>query len=95
MLERILGGAEESELARLVQLGAAALYVAGRGAVNSQDRLAYTRQEAAAVLGVSVDFFDEHVRPSLRSIRLSRLILFPRSELERWVEEYASLAIEE
>jgi len=47
--------------------------------------------EAAAMLGVSRDFFDEHVRPELRIIRRgSKTILIPVSELELWVEESAA-----
>jgi hypothetical protein len=45
--------------------------------------------EAAAMLGVSRDFFDEHVRPELRIIRRgSKTILV--LELERWVDESAA-----
>jgi excisionase family DNA binding protein len=46
--------------------------------------------EAADLLGVSRDFFDEHVRPELRIIRRgSKTILVPVRELERWVEQSA------
>lgn len=47
--------------------------------------------EAAAMLGVSRDFFDEHVRPELRIIRRgSKTILIPVLELERWVDQSAA-----
>jgi excisionase family DNA binding protein len=47
--------------------------------------------EAADLLGVSRDFFDEHVRPELRIIRRGgKTILIPVRELERWVEESAA-----
>ena len=40
-------------------------------------RVALTRQEAAAALGVSVDHFERHVLPGLRVIRSGRLVLIP------------------
>ncbi|MGZ4380863.1 MAG: hypothetical protein ACXVZ2_06835 [Gaiellaceae bacterium] len=43
------------------------------------------------MLGVSRDFFDEHVKPELRIIRRGRkTILIPLAELERWVDESAA-----
>jgi excisionase family DNA binding protein len=55
-------------------------------------RLALTKQEAAEALGVSVDFFDEHIAHELRMVRRGRRRLVPVRELERWVEEHADLA---
>jgi excisionase family DNA binding protein len=55
-------------------------------------RFALTRVEAAASLGVSVDFFEEHVQPDLRIVRVGRLRLVPPAELERWVERNAARA---
>ena len=52
-------------------------------------RLALTRAEAAASLGMSLTTFDELVAPDLRMVRHGRLQLVPRSELERWVIEPA------
>ncbi|MEJ7790981.1 MAG: hypothetical protein WKF65_03295 [Gaiellaceae bacterium] len=47
--------------------------------------------EAAAMLGISRDFFDEHVKPELRIIRRgSKTILIPVAELERWVDRSAA-----
>jgi len=57
-------------------------------------RFALTREEAAASLGMSVDSFERHVQPHLRLVRKGRLRLVPVSELERWVEENAALAIQ-
>jgi hypothetical protein len=51
------------------------------------DRLALTRSEAAEVLAVSVDFFDEHIRPELRVVTRGRRRLYPLRELERWLDE--------
>ncbi|MEZ5100283.1 MAG: hypothetical protein R3C15_10900 [Thermoleophilia bacterium] len=47
--------------------------------------------EAAEMLGVSRDYFDEHIKPELRIIRRgSKTILIPVAELERWVDRSAS-----
>jgi excisionase family DNA binding protein len=55
-------------------------------------RLSISPREAAQMLGVSRDFFDEHVKPELRIIRRgSKTILIPVAELERWVDESAAL----
>jgi hypothetical protein len=40
--------------------------------------------ESAEALGVSPDYFDEHVRPELKLIRRGRLVLVSLRELERW-----------
>jgi hypothetical protein len=54
-------------------------------------RIAVMPNEAAAMLGVSRDFFDEHVKPELRVIRRgSRTILIPVAELESWVAQSAA-----
>lgn len=43
------------------------------------------------MLGVSRDFFDEHVKPELRIIRRgSKTILIPVLELEKWVDRSAA-----
>ncbi len=44
--------------------------------------------------GVSIDFFNEHVRSEVRVVYRGRVVLVPRTELERWVDENAALAIE-
>jgi len=55
-------------------------------------RMTVVPNEAAALLGVSRDFFDEYVKPELRIIRRGRkTILIPVAELERWVEQSAAL----
>jgi excisionase family DNA binding protein len=48
-------------------------------------RLALTRAEAAAALGVSVDSFERHIQSELRLVRRGRLRLVPVAELERWL----------
>ncbi len=56
----------------------------GRGALP---RLCVKPEEAARMLGVSRDYFDEHIKPELRIVRHgSRMILVPVAELVRWVE---------
>ena len=53
-------------------------------------RLALTPVEAAQAIGVSRDFFDEHVRDELKLVRRGRLVLVPVVELEKWLASSAS-----
>ncbi len=54
-------------------------------------RVTVVPNEAASMLGVSRDFFDEHIKPELRIIRRgSKTILIPIAELERWVDKSAA-----
>jgi excisionase family DNA binding protein len=55
-------------------------------------RLALSPDEAAAVLGVSRDYFDEHVIHELRIVRRGRRILVALAELERWLDRAAARA---
>ena len=57
-------------------------------------RLALTREEAAAAIGMSLDSFERHVQPTLRLVRLGRMRLVPIAELERWLGENAERTIE-
>ena len=57
-------------------------------------RLTLTPQEAAEALGVSRDFFDNHVKPELRVVRRGRLVLVPVRELERWVDANAARVLD-
>jgi len=52
-------------------------------------RVALTREEAAAAIGMSLDSFERHVQPDVRLIRRGKLRLVPVRELERWCEESA------
>lgn len=52
-------------------------------------RVALTRAEAAAALGMSLDSFERHCQPELRLIRRGSIVLVPVGELERWVTEVA------
>jgi hypothetical protein len=58
-------------------------------------RLALSPSEAATSIGVSVDFFDEHVRPELRVVRRGRRVLVPVRELERWLDREACRVLDE
>jgi excisionase family DNA binding protein len=53
-------------------------------------RLAVSPDEAAAALGVSRDYFDEHVISELRIVRRGRRILVSLAELERWLDRSAA-----
>lgn len=57
-------------------------------------RIALTRAEAAAALGMSVDSFERYAQPDLRLIRRGRLVLVPVAELERWAERNDALTLE-
>ena len=61
---------------------------------NGAPRLALTKAEAAMALGVSVDFFEEHVMPELRIVRRGRRRLIPLSELQRWLDVSAERTVE-
>lgn len=57
-------------------------------------RLALSSTEAAAALGVSPDYFRQHVAPELRIVRRGRHRLVPVRELERWLDVNATRALE-
>ena len=52
--------------------------------------MALSPVEAAAALGVSRDYLDEHIIPTLRVVRLGRRVLIPIRELERWLDAHAA-----
>lgn len=58
-------------------------------------RLALTRQEAAAALGMSINSFERHVQPELRLVRRGKLRLIPVREIERWLEQNSDLELEQ
>jgi excisionase family DNA binding protein len=62
------------------------------GRRNTLPRLAVSPDEAAAVLGVSRDYLDEHVIGELRVVRRGRRILIALAELERWLDRSATRA---
>jgi excisionase family DNA binding protein len=58
------------------------------------ERLALSKHEAAAALGVSVDYLEQHVMHEVRVVRRGRRRLIPVRELERWLDQNACLALE-
>lgn len=58
-------------------------------------RLALSSDEAAAALGVSRDYLDEHIAPELRWVRRGRRKFVAIRELERWLDREAARALEE
>jgi hypothetical protein len=57
------------------------------------ERLALSPDEAAAALGVSRDYLDEHIVHELRWIRRGRRKFVAVKELEGWLEAAAERAI--
>ena len=57
-------------------------------------RLALSLDEAAAALGVSRDYFDEHIRPELRVVRRGRRVLVATAEISRWLDSASARALE-
>lgn len=57
-------------------------------------RLALSPDEAAAAIGCSRTFFDEQVMPELRVTRIGRRRFIAVRELDRWLDESASRALQ-
>jgi excisionase family DNA binding protein len=57
------------------------------------ERLAYTATEAPSVLGISDDFFRQHVAGELKWVRRGSKKLVSRRELEAWLEREAALTL--
>jgi len=53
-------------------------------------RLALRKSEACEALGISHDYLERHVLPSLRVVRRGRIVLIPVAELERFLDQTAS-----
>jgi predicted DNA-binding transcriptional regulator AlpA len=58
-------------------------------------RLALRREEASAAIGVSPDHFDAHIRHGLRAVRRGRVVVYPVSEIEAWLEKNAARTLED
>jgi excisionase family DNA binding protein len=52
-------------------------------------RVALSREEAAASMGMSVDHFERHVQPTIRMVRVGRKVIVPVDELRRWLADRA------
>lgn len=50
-----------------------------------------TRKAAALHVGVSLQTFERHVRPSVRPIRVGRRVLFHPDDLDAWIEAQRDL----
>ena len=57
-------------------------------------QFALKRDEAAESLGMSLDSFERHVQPHVRLVRHGKLRLVPVSELQRWLDENATLVLD-
>jgi hypothetical protein len=57
-------------------------------------RLALNVEQACAALGVSWDVWREHIEPDVRLVRVGSRKLVPVAELERWLADHASAALE-
>ncbi len=60
---------------------------------TSQPRLALKPEEAAEAIGVSRDYFDEHVLPELKVVRRGRRVLVATAELEAWLARSAERSL--
>lgn len=61
-----------------------------KAAVQPVPRLALSPEEAATSIGVSRDYFDEHVGPELRWVWRGRRKFVPTKDLERWLDHAAA-----
>jgi hypothetical protein len=57
--------------------------------VEPVQQILYTREEAAAALGMSIDTFERKVQPFIRIVPCGALVQVPPEELRRWVRENA------
>lgn len=57
--------------------------------VQPVERILYTREEAAAALGMSIDTFERKVQPFIRVVPCGALVQVPPEELRRWVRDNA------
>jgi hypothetical protein len=62
--------------------------------VPSVTRLALSVEEACAALGVSWDFWNEHIASEVRLVRRGRRKLVPVPALERWLDENAERVLD-
>jgi excisionase family DNA binding protein len=78
----------------LARIGAALLGQLGRASEVARAqvprRRALSKAEAAESLGVSIDFFEQHIVPELRIVYRGRRRLIPVTELDRWLEDNAT-----
>lgn len=58
--------------------------------VDLSERLALTKSEAARSLGVSLDYFNDHIASELKWVRRGRRQLVSVRQLEAWLEKTAA-----
>ena len=56
-------------------------------------RLALTKTEAAACLGMCPQTFNKHVAPQVKAVRVGALILYSQAELEAWLEREGNVPL--
>lgn len=66
----------------------------GASQTRAVPRIALSPDEAAAALGVSRDYLDEHVAPELRWVRRGRRKFVAVRELEAWLDRAAARTVE-
>lgn len=57
--------------------------------------LALRRDEAAAVVGMSVESFDLHVRPNVPAVRAGAVTVYPVGGLAAWLDRNASIVADD
>jgi len=57
--------------------------------------LALRRAQAAAALGMSVDTFDQHVRPYVPAARIGGVVVYRTADLDSWLAEQATSPIDD
>jgi hypothetical protein len=62
--------------------------------VSPVERIALTKPEAAASLGMSVDSLERYVIPDVKVIRKGKLVLVDVDELRRWSRENSARTVE-
>jgi hypothetical protein len=62
--------------------------------VSPVPRLALTKPEAAAALGISIDSLERYVIPYVKVIRKGKLVLIDVEELRRWCRENSEPTLE-
>jgi hypothetical protein len=51
------------------------------------DRILLRKPEAAEALGMSVDHYERHVQPFVKTVIVGRLVLVSPDELRGWADE--------
>ena len=61
------------------------------GAKDPVPRHAYTLDEAADSLGLSLSSFRRHVLPRIKAVRLGACVVVHAAEIDRWLEANGTL----